>query len=78
MTNMSNMFYGARALADIDGASGWDTSKVTNMRSMFQNDRQITSLRPIFNWTVQSTANMSDMFNNIPASVKRPGWYTGG
>ena len=75
---MSFMFRSASSLTNIDGASGWDTSKVTNMRSMFQNDRQITSLRPIFNWTVQSTANMSDMFNNIPASVKRPGWYTGG
>ena len=78
VTSMYQMFSGASGLTNIDGASDWDTSKVTNMSYMFQYDSQITSLQPIFNWTVQSTANMSGMFNNVPASVTRPGWYTGG
>ena len=78
VTSMSYMFRDISSLTNIDALANWNTSSVTDMRYMFQNDSQITSLQPIFNWTVQSTAKMSSMFKNIPTSVTRPGWYTGG
>ena len=78
VTNMGYMFSGTSNLTNIDALVNWNTSSVTDMRYMFQSNRKITSLQPIFNWTVQSTAKMSGMFDNIPTSVTRPNWYTGG
>jgi surface protein len=72
---MSAMFIYASSLTNIDGASGWDTSKVTTMAYMFRNCKNISSLNPIFDWDVTSLTTKTNMFTGIPSSVTRPGWY---
>ena len=70
--------FALNSLANIDALTNWNTSSVTNMNSIFRDDNLISSLRSIFNWTVQNSTTKTDMFNNIPSSVTRPGWHTGG
>ena len=63
ITNMSYMFYEARAFDQpIDN---WDVSNVTNMSGMFCKARAFN--QPIGNWDVSNVTNMSYMFDGASA-----------
>lgn len=63
VTNMSNLFFNAKAFNRPIG--GWDTSKVTNMSQMFFYADAFN--QNIGNWNVSSVTNMSSMFNRAKA-----------
>ena len=74
---MSDMFYRASNLTNIDGAAKWDTSSVTSMAYMFYRASSLTNIDGAANWDTSSVTSMLSMFSGIPSSVTLPAWYTG-
>ena len=81
----SSMFYGCRALADLQFVENWNTSNVTNMSSMFRGGTstshymKITSLEPLRNWDTSKVTNMSNMFwycKNVTSLEPLAHWNT--
>ena len=77
--NSSYLFDNAKALTNIDGASGWDTSSVTNMDSMFYRATSLTNIDGASNWDTSKVTNMSQMFNGASSLTNidgASGWDT--
>jgi surface protein len=61
--NMGIMFYGAKALTNLD-LSSFDTSQVTDMSSMFENTTSLTSL-DVSKFDTSQVTNMNSMFQYL-------------
>ena len=81
----SYMFYGCRALTDLQFVENWNTSNVTDMNSMFRGGTasnqymKISSLEPLRNWDTSKVTNMSSMFwfcKNITSLEPLANWNT--
>ena len=60
---MSYMFQNCSSLGDIDGASDWDTSKVTNMSYMFRNCTALSDINGASSWNTTQVNNISYILN---------------
>lgn len=65
VTNMSNLFFSAKALAFNQPLNDWDVSNVTCMKMMFFNAQAFN--QPLNDWDVSNVANMNCMFNGAMA-----------
>ena len=61
VTNMNDMFYGCKALTEIN-SSDWDTSNVTTMYGMFYECSNLTSL-DLSNFDTSNVTSIGSMFN---------------
>lgn len=79
-SDLSNMFYGCRSLADTSGFVSWDTSNVTNMTYMFNTCTSLTDTSGLTSWNTDKVTNMNGMFNGCTSLADTSGftnWSTG-
>ena len=66
---MSGMFSECSSLANIDGASNWDTSSVTNMSQMFRNCRNASGTIQILGNPTSYSSAFSDAATGSGAQI---------
>ena len=77
--NSGYMFSYMQSLANIDGITNWDTSKVTDMSGMFQGVTALTNIDGATNWDTSNVTNMQNMFQGASSLTNIDGatnWNT--
>lgn len=77
--SMGCMFWGGRALEDLNGLSKWNTRSLESVRWMFQGCARITSLQAFKNWDVSKVTQMNCMFEGANGLTTLDGlenWHT--
>jgi len=62
VTDMSDMFWKATKLTNVNGAAHWNTENVTNMSCLFYTTSNLTDISGLANWNTENVTGMTYMF----------------